>query len=780
MGLPALSHVLSPFCTKSFVEEYEDIRMSANFCAAASYQLAMRGVVYLFLVIAVTSPLRAAGPPLVITKATGPIIIDGDLSDPAWKNATRVDQWYETNPGENSEPKVKSVGYLAYDERYFYAGFEFFDPDPSKIQGPYNDRDHIGGNTDDYGGVILDTRNDGKTAILFLVNPRNIQYDAVSDDSTGNEDSSPDFFWDSATRINSNGWTLEIRIPFSSLRYKGSAPEWGIMLYRNWPRDRRYQIFANKIPRGQNCFICNESKLTGLRDLPPAGHLVTAPYLNAKSIGETRNGLGTPIVTRPVKNDGGLDVKWTPTRDSAIDLTLNPDFSQIESDNPVISTNERFAIFFPEKRPFFLEGSELFNTPVQAVYTRSITSPRWGLRSTGKFGENAYTVLVAQDRGGGSVILPSATGSGFADQEFSSTVGIARLRHDFGKSFISFLAADREISGGAHNRVYGPDFQWKNDHHTITGQYLFSDSRTPNRPDLAEEWNGRKLQSHAADVWYAYSSRRWDFFTEAKDYGDQFRADNGFVPQVGYKANYAELGSTFRPTSGFFSRIRTFAMAEYDSEQNGAQLYRLLSFGFGSDGKFQSFNRLRYAYESFRVADRLFETHQLKFSEQVSLNKLITQIGADGWVGQQVDFANVRLGRGASISPFATIRPTDHLQLNFSGGVQWLSVPQGSGEDRLFTSQIERLRATYTFTSKMFLRTIVQNQRTNRDRSLYTFRVNQHGGSLASQLLFAYKLNWQTVMYVGYGDVRGVTAEEARFEPLNRSLFLKVSYAFQR
>ncbi|HEX9492560.1 MAG TPA: carbohydrate binding family 9 domain-containing protein, partial [Thermoanaerobaculia bacterium] len=193
----------------------------------------MRRALFLLVTFA-TASLFAAGPTIQISRAAGPIKVDGDLSDPGWKGATRVDQWYETNPGDNVEPKVKSVGYLTYDDRAFYAGFEFFDPEPSKIRGPFNDRDHIGGNTDDYGGVILDTRNDGKTAILFLVNPRNIQYDAVSDDTTGNEDQSPDFFWDSATKITSTGWTLEIRIPFSTLRYSGAAPKWGIMLYRNW------------------------------------------------------------------------------------------------------------------------------------------------------------------------------------------------------------------------------------------------------------------------------------------------------------------------------------------------------------------------------------------------------------------------------------------------------------------------------------------------------------------------------------------------------------------
>jgi hypothetical protein len=737
----------------------------------------MRKIGWLLAMVLATSAF-ADGPPIQITRTTGGITIDGDLSDPGWQNATKLEEWYETNPGDNVEPKAKSIGYLAYDDHFLYAGFKFIDPTPSKIAGPYNDRDHIGGNTDDYGGVILDARDDGKTAILFLVNPHNIQYDSVSDDSTGNEDSSPDFFWDSATKINSDGWTLEMRIPFTSLRYKGSSPEMGVMLYRNWPRDRRYQMFTNKIPRGGNCFICNERKLVGLTDLPPAGHLITAPYLNEQSIGEAPN-LGERVTTRPLKNDAGVDLKWTPSRDSAIDATINPDFSQIESDTAVISTNQRFAIFFPEKRPFFLEGSELFNTPVQAVYTRTITSPRWGLRSTGKIGANAYTILIAQDRGGGSIILPSPLGSNFGPQDVSALDAIFRVRHDFGKSYISFLTTDRQAQGGAFNRVFGPDFQWKSEHHSITGQLLISDTRTPNRPDLAEEWNGQKLRSAAFDAWYQFQNKKWDFYADNKDYGDNFRADLGFVPQVGYRANYQELGYTIYPKSGFFSRVRLYGMSEYDSLQNGAQLYRLFSAGFGADGKFNSFSRWRFAVENFRSGEQIFQIHRLIYSEQLSVNKLIAQIGASGWIGQQVDFSNNRLGRGADFEPFATIRPTNHLEITFTGGVSWLNEPNRGTDNRLFTSQIERIRATYTFNSKMFLRTIFQNERTNQAQSLYTFAVDQHGGDLASQILFAFKLNWQTVIYVGYGDDHGVMPEDARFEPLNRAAFFKVSYAFQ-
>jgi hypothetical protein len=744
----------------------------------------MRSVLMAGLLLASIATVRADDAPLRVPRAAGPITIDGNLDDPGWKNALKLDTWYETNPGDNVEPKVKTTGWVTYDDKFFYVAIEALDPDPSKIHALFADHDNINGNSDDYAGVILDTRNDGKTGLLLLVTPRGTQYDAVTDDVTGNEDSSPDFFWDSVARITDKGYNVEIRIPYSSLRYKKGNPQtWGMILYRNYPRDRRYQYFTNKLPRGKNCFVCSYGKITGLEGLPEGGHIVAAPYVTAKQNGQTRAGLGTPIANQPVKGDGGLDVKWTPNAVTAVDATINPDFSQVESDVAAISTNQRFAIFYPEKRPFFLEGTELFNTPIQAVYTRTITSPRWGLRSTGKMGDDAYTVLVADDRGGGTVILPSPTGSNFADQDGSAIVGIGRVRHDFGKnSSVSFLGTFRQEHGGAYNRVFGPDFQWRpSAANTITGQFLLSESRTPDRPDLAAQWDGRKLRSHAGDIWWAYSDPKNDFYTEYKDYGDDFRADNGFVPQVGYRSNYAEAGRTFRPT-GFFSRVRTFAFAQYDTEQDGSLLYRLFSAGFGTDGKYRSNSRFRLALDKVRSGNELFVRHQFIYSFNFAVNQVISQVTASGTLGQDVDFANNRLGRGADVNVGGTLQPTKHLQIDLRNDVRWLQVhPPQQGAARLFTAQVERVRAQYTFNSRMFVRAVVQHTGTNNNVAFYGGQaVDHHDGSLATQLLFAYKVNWQSVLFVGIGDLREVTADQGNLVPSARQVFMKLSYAFQR
>ena len=737
----------------------------------------------LFFLAGTAASAAAAEPestPIAIHRAAGPITIDGDLTDEGWKGAARVDTWYETNPGDNTPPRVKNLGYLTYDDRFFYAGFEFQDPEPSKIRAPFGDRDNLSGTTD-YGGILLDTRTGGKTGILFVVNPRSIQYDSVIDDPSGNEDSSPDFFWNAKSRITRDGWVLEMSIPFSSLRYPKSEPRtWRIMLYRNYPRDYRYQFFTVTLPRGGSCFVCRAAALTGLEGLPSGGHLVLAPYATGSETGKADDP-DAPLQNGAVKADGGLDVKWTPTASTAIDATINPDFSQIESDVAQIGANERFALFFPEKRPFFLEGIELFSTPIQAVYTRTLTAPRWGVRSTGKFGSTAYTALLTEDDGGGSVILPGPNGSDLADQEFRSFVAISRLRRDLGQSFVSLLGTDREIRGGGHNRVAGPDFQWRpNARDTVTGQALFSDSRTPLRPELAAEWDGRRLRDHAAQAWWLHSTKRVDWFARYDDVGNDFRADDGYVPQVGYRREDLEGGYTFRP-SGFLRRLRTFFIADRSTNRDGGLLNRRLSVGTGMDGKWSSFLRFWYAVDRVRAKDVVLPRQQLLYVVQFSPSLKVNDVGVDGFIGQEIDFDNARTGRGANVNLRATLRPTDHLELRFNEARRFLDVdaPAG-GRARLFTASVDRLRATYTFTARAFLRVIGQYVATKRDPRLYAAEIAAKDGAFSGSALFAYKLNWQTVLFLGYGDNRELDGAGEHLGPVERQFFVKLSYAFQR
>ncbi|MGH9382518.1 MAG: DUF5916 domain-containing protein [Thermoanaerobaculia bacterium] len=727
---------------------------------------------------------RPARDPIAVRRAAGAITVDGDLSDPGWQGVEAIDTWYETNPGNNVPPKVGNVGYLAYDDDFLYAAFEFADPEPQRIQAPLGDRDSISGNTDDYGGLIIDSNNDGKTALLLLANPRGIQYDAFSSDAYG-EDAAPDFYWESAGRVTETGWALEMRVPFSSLRYTESDPEqWGIMLYRNRPREFRYQMFTTRLPRDSNCFICNVQPLVGLAGLPGGSHWVAAPYLHANQLSQPRAGLGTPLESDDPQAELGADVKWIPNPDTVLDATVNPDFSQVESDEAQIAANERFALFFPEKRPFFLEGIDLFSTPIQAHYTRTFTAPRWGARATGEVAGTAYTAMVGEDRGGGSVILPGANSSQLAFQDFESLVAVARVRRDIGRSFASFLYSGREIDesdGGGANRVFGPDFRWQpNDQDEVTGQLLYSFSDTPRRPDLVAEWDGRRLEGHAARLSWYRQTDTWDYYTRLQDVDKEFRADNGFVPQVGYRYGQAEVGYTLRPEDRPVSRLRLSGTVEYVGGRDGGILTRGLTPRLEMNAVRNSFIGVELAFEDVLGIDEVHKRVQVRPSFELSPGRIWARALLSATLGDEVDFVNDRLGDGVTVGLTNIFRPTDHLQFEVLTDRRWLDVETPEGRSgRLFTADVARLKTVYTFNARSWIRLIGQWVETERDPALYRVDVSAEDSDFAGSAVFAYKLNWQTVLYAGYGDTRLLDPRTGDIEPADRQVFLKISYAFQ-
>ncbi len=721
-------------------------------------------------------------PPIQIRKTSLEIKIDGVLGDPGWAEAVPVDTWWETRPGDNLVSKVRNVGYLVYDDDFLYASFEFEDPTPEKIRAPLANRDNVPGYTD-YGGVLIDANNDGQTAQMFLANARGIQYDAINSDASG-EDSAPDFFWESAAKVTPQGWVLEIKIPFSSLRYTESDPEqWRILLYRNHPREYRYQFFSSRLPRESNCFICNSTPLVGLGGLPSGSHYVIAPYATSTRISEPAGDVGTPLVSADPTSELGLDAKWLPNPNTALDLTLNPDFSQIETDAPLISANERFALFFPEKRPFFLEGADLFDTPLTAVYTRSFASPRWGARATGELKGNTYTILAGEDRGGGSVIIPGSQGSELVDQDQSSFVTMGRFRRNFGPSFMSFVFTGREVDDGSYNRVLGPDFRWEpTEKDVITGQILFSESKTPILPDLTDEWDGRKLSGHAAELWWYRQTKKWDYFTLYQDLSNDFRADNGFVPQVGIRRGFGEIGRSFYPEDKPITRLRMFTLGSYRVDRDGNVLSQWIMPGFGFDATLNSFVRVEFLFGEERSGTELIRNNQIRPRVVLRPGRVLSQIELSARFGDAVDFANDRPGDGLSLGLELDLRPTDHLQLSLDTERRTLDVTTAEGlSGELFAAQVAQLRGTYTFNAKSWLRLIGQWVRTERRPELY--KVPEDFSALSENvggtLVFAYKLNWQSVLFVGYGDSRELDALDD-LKPASEQIFVKVSYALQR
>jgi hypothetical protein len=361
---------------------------------------------------------------------------------------------------------------------------------------------------------------------------------------------------------------------------------------------------------------------------------------------------------------------------------------------------------------------------------------------------------------------------------------------------VSVLATDREQHvpeagtglphEGANNRVIGPDFQWRpSGQDSVTGQWLYSSTKTPNRPDLAAEWTGQTLTGHAAQAQWGHNSLHMDWNALYKDISDGFRADSGFMPQVGYNEVSANAGWTFRPTESFFSRVRPGVNVDRQIDTPGHVISRLFQPGVNMDTKLSGFAQFQYVDESIRTpAGAFLNRRQFQYYMRFSPSKVIAQVQSDASLGEDIDFQNSRVGHGPTLNFSATLRPTDHLQFEVIANQQWLNVDDGGGvARRLFFARVSRVKSTYTFTSRMFARAIGQYVSVDRDPSLYFQPVPARSGSFGGSVLFGYKLNWQSVMFVGYGDDRELSALPERgrqLAPVDRQLFVKVSYAFQR
>jgi hypothetical protein len=363
-----------------------------------------------------------------------------------------------------------------------------------------------------------------------------------------------------------------------------------------------------------------------------------------------------------------------------------------------------------------------------------------------------------------------------------SIVFVGRAKRDIGLSFVGAIVADREAkSGGSHNRVVGPDFQWRpSGTDVVSGQVLYSSSRTPNRPDLAGEWTGQSLAGHAANIAWNHNTTHLDVYANYRDFGDGFRADTGFVPQVGYRETNGGGGWTVRPT-GFLTRVRTFVDLDRQVDREGALISRLVQPGLGMDARWNGFMQFRLIDEEIRAGDRTIGRRRFGYIAQFSPSRRVSFLSINGTTGQEIDFANSRPGTGTTINLQATFDPTNHLNLQLVQNQRWVNVDDTAGVSRrLFIARVSRARGTYTFTARLFARGIAQYVSTNRDVGLYISETPaEKSGTLSGQLLLAYKLNWQSVLFAGYGDDRELTDRDQLVKS-GRQVFVKISYALQR
>jgi hypothetical protein len=408
-------------------------------------------------------------------------------------------------------------------------------------------------------------------------------------------------------------------------------------------------------------------------------------------------------------------------------------------------------------------------TPISAAYTRSITSPAWGLRATGNAGANAYTFLVAEDRGGGSLILPGAQGSEIVPQDFRSRVALGRLRRSFGDSFGGLMVSAREIEGGGYNRLAGPDFHWNiNATDRLFGQVLLSSTENPERRELSEQFDGRSSSGQAYRLTFGRNARTYDFQVQAAGNSPDFRADNGFVAQNDFRRFSLWSGRRYYPKN-FFSYFRPYFSVEHEASFDGSETLKHVFYsGYSFQGRWGSTGWMDLNQFDERVGSKLLRRRFFAFDVSAAPRRWLPALQFDGDMGERIDYAGGRVGTGARLNLSGTTRLTDHLQMELRTSHEWLDLEAG----RLFNAQIDWLKATYTFSPRSLVRAIAQQSTIEREGESQDRRFSLSG-------LYAYKLNWQTVFFVGYGD-SSITGETGTLTLDRRSVFMKVAYAFQR
>jgi hypothetical protein len=449
---------------------------------------------------------------------------------------------------DNAAPPVRTDCRVTYDPGNLFVACHAWDPKPAAIRAHLADRDDLDRLPgDDHVLLLLDPFNDNRHGFQFRVNAVGVQMDALFAPTEGIEDFSWDAIWESAGRIGDDGYVVEIRIPFRSLRFPARPGEqtWGMIIERSWPRSARHRIQSAPRDQADACVFCQANKLTGFAGITPGSNVELYPTLTSRRTDERASFPDGPLESGDLNVDPGLDLRWGVTPNLSLNATGNPDFSQVEADVAQLDVNTRFALFFPERRPFFLEGSDVFATPIQAVFTRTVADPTGGLKLTGKLGGAGIGVFTAHDRVT-NLIFPANQGSAATSLETNTVTGVMRFRRDLGRaSNVGFLYTGREGVNGYANRVAGVDaFLQLTPSHSLSLQGLGSETGYPDAVASAFGQPTGRFTGTGVRAGYAYGTRNWAANLTLEALSPDFRADAGFVPRVDLRSAEGALTRT--------------------------------------------------------------------------------------------------------------------------------------------------------------------------------------------------------------------------------------------
>lgn len=732
------------------------------------------------LALAPLAPARSQVPPLTAVAADTPVRLDAQLDEPVWARAPGYERFQQQDPFTGGPAPYRTRLRIAFDAQALYLAIEAFDPDPAALRAPLVRHDKVF-RDQDFVVVYIDGVGTRAAAQFFRVNAAGSMADGVHSAATDVEDFSPDFAWDAAARITEAGYVVEMRLPYASLRFahQGGRP-WTVQVARRMPRAQTYMFLSAPLTRTAPSFIAQMQPLQGFSGPRSEASVDLLPALTARSTRNRVEEAGRRSRSRESEVDAGVDLKWRPRADWVIDATLNPDFSQIELDVPQLSRNRQFALLLQEKRPFFLEGSDLAQTPTESLYSRSIADPRWGARATYRDDSLAATVLSVADRGGGLLLIPQPYASAAIAQP-ASQASTARLRWDGAALSLGALLADRRYrddNGRARgaNRVAGPDLVWRPaPDQQVRAQWL--GSQTSALPDAKGELlQGPVRGGHLAAVEWFRNSDTTALNLRYRQVSEAFRNDNGFVAQSGYRRASAFADRQFRPPAAplglheitpqiELAQARTMAEDALITQEIHPGLF--LAGGRGLDVllQYRPQQRTRLA-----PGGALHDHRQWYLALSAQPTALLSFVQLELTRGELVDVVFDRVRPGMMLSMSGRIRigtrlevepRLDHVRLTADSGAraesetaaQWLSVLHLSARDTL--------------------RLILQHRQFRIEAAAGPGVTPQQDRSSAGSLVYAHRRSAATALYLGAsaGQDRALGARVSRAR--TRELFLK-------
>ncbi len=718
-------------------------------------------------------PAATADPPVVrLPRVDRPPVLGEFLDGSVPERWVRVTDFVQREPGDGVPVSQPTTAYLAYDDEHLYVVFVCHD-DPARVRAHLTKREAIMG--DDIVGIALDTFQDRRRAYIFLSNPLGIQLDGVTTEGQ-DDDYTFDALWQSEGRLTPNGYVVRMAIPFRSLRFSDAPQQtWGVALARIIVRNNETSFWPY-ITRRIPSFGQQLATLDGLERVSPGRNLQAIPYGTLTS---ARFLEGSPAThAHETTGRAGFDAKLVVRDAVTVDLTLNPDFSQVESDEPQVTVNQRFEVFFPEKRPFFIENAGFFQTPQTLFFSRRVADPQVGARVTGKAGRWAFAGLVMDDRR-----------SHLARPEPKrAAVVVARVQHEFGKQSAVGTLVTRHDAGAASNHLVSTDARVRlSEHWYFSGQATLSRTTSP---------DGRDAQGSAYDARLAYGSRRLRYSLEYVDRSPEFATSLGFIPRVDMRQAEQYVSYSWFPERRAIVALgpSVFALANWD-HRGELQDWRVEP-EVGVELKGQTEVEVTRTEAMERFSGIAFRYHTTRLYAGTQWWRWLGVSGSYRF-GTQVNYypaAPLRpfLGPARRASAGITLRPSTRLRFEQTYLYSRLAAPLDiaaaaqSARD-VFTNHILRSRIDYQFTRELSLRAIADYEAVAPNPSLVALERTKR---LRADALLTYLVNPWSAVYIGYTDVYenlevepgdfGLRRAGAPTFSTGRQVFVKVSYLVRR